>query len=227
MHDLVIRNGIVVDGTGSPQRIADIAVDGETITAVGDDVGRRPPGDRRPRAPGHARIRGRAHALRRPGHLGSLPHALVLPRRDHRHLRQLRRGLRPGAAGRLALPDQPDGGRRGHPRHRAGRGRQVQLGILPRLSGRARQGAQDHGHRRAGAARCAALLRDGRARGRPQRPADRRRDRAHGRSAGAGAARPARSASRLRARSSTRPRTAASRPACRHANRSCSVWPRR
>jgi N-acyl-D-amino-acid deacylase len=35
MHDLVIRNGLVVDGTGSPARSADIAVDAGVITAVG------------------------------------------------------------------------------------------------------------------------------------------------------------------------------------------------
>jgi len=35
MHDLVVRNGRVVDGTGAPARVADIAVDGDRITAVG------------------------------------------------------------------------------------------------------------------------------------------------------------------------------------------------
>ena len=35
MHDLVIRNATLVDGTGNERRIADIAVDGERITAVG------------------------------------------------------------------------------------------------------------------------------------------------------------------------------------------------
>ncbi|HEU5084733.1 MAG TPA: amidohydrolase family protein [Acidimicrobiales bacterium] len=39
MHDLVIRNGTIVDGTGAPRRRADVAVDGERIVAVGDDVG--------------------------------------------------------------------------------------------------------------------------------------------------------------------------------------------
>jgi N-acyl-D-aspartate/D-glutamate deacylase len=39
MHDLVIRGGIVVDGSGAPKRAADIAVDGKTITTVGGDVG--------------------------------------------------------------------------------------------------------------------------------------------------------------------------------------------
>jgi N-acyl-D-amino-acid deacylase len=42
MHDLVIRNGTVVDGSGGPARVprtADIAVDGDRISAVGPDVG--------------------------------------------------------------------------------------------------------------------------------------------------------------------------------------------
>ncbi len=37
-HDLVIRNAFLVDGSGQPGRHADIAVDGNTITAV-DDAG--------------------------------------------------------------------------------------------------------------------------------------------------------------------------------------------
>ncbi len=39
MHDLVIRNGTVVDGTGAPRRRADVAIAGERIVDVGDDVG--------------------------------------------------------------------------------------------------------------------------------------------------------------------------------------------
>jgi N-acyl-D-aspartate/D-glutamate deacylase len=35
MHDLVIRAGMVVDGTGAPPLAADVAVDGDRITAVG------------------------------------------------------------------------------------------------------------------------------------------------------------------------------------------------
>ena len=35
MHDLVIRNGLVVDGTGASARIADVAIDGGRIAAVG------------------------------------------------------------------------------------------------------------------------------------------------------------------------------------------------
>ena len=41
MHDLVIRGANVVDGTGGPSRIGDVAVDGALITSVGavDDPG--------------------------------------------------------------------------------------------------------------------------------------------------------------------------------------------
>jgi N-acyl-D-aspartate/D-glutamate deacylase len=39
-HDLVIRGGTVVDGTGSSARTADVAIDGGTITAVGEVDGR-------------------------------------------------------------------------------------------------------------------------------------------------------------------------------------------
>ena len=35
-HDLVIRGGKLVDGTGAPARLADVAVDKGVITAVGD-----------------------------------------------------------------------------------------------------------------------------------------------------------------------------------------------
>src|SRR3546814_16585441 len=40
MHDLVIRRGIVVDGTGAERRVADVAVDGGRIGGVGRDDGR-------------------------------------------------------------------------------------------------------------------------------------------------------------------------------------------
>ena len=34
-HDLIIRNGLLVDGTGSPGWVGDLAVDGDRITTVG------------------------------------------------------------------------------------------------------------------------------------------------------------------------------------------------
>jgi N-acyl-D-amino-acid deacylase len=39
VHDLVIRGGMVVDGTGGEPYRAAVAVDGDRITAVGDDIG--------------------------------------------------------------------------------------------------------------------------------------------------------------------------------------------
>ncbi len=39
MHDLVIRNGLVVDGTGAAPRFnCSVAIDGEVITAIGDEA---------------------------------------------------------------------------------------------------------------------------------------------------------------------------------------------
>ena len=40
MHDLVIRGGTVVDGTGAAPRVADVAIDGDKITAVGPNAGK-------------------------------------------------------------------------------------------------------------------------------------------------------------------------------------------
>jgi len=38
MHDLVIRGGTIVDGSGGEEFVADIAIDGDTITAIGPDL---------------------------------------------------------------------------------------------------------------------------------------------------------------------------------------------
>ena len=40
-HDIVIRGGTVVDGTGGPSRRADVAIDGDQITEVSDAVAAR------------------------------------------------------------------------------------------------------------------------------------------------------------------------------------------
>ncbi|MBM4336995.1 MAG: amidohydrolase family protein [Deltaproteobacteria bacterium] len=38
-HDLIIRHGTVIDGTGAPGRRADVAIDGDRISAIGDLAG--------------------------------------------------------------------------------------------------------------------------------------------------------------------------------------------
>ena len=40
MHDLVVRNGTVIDGTGVPSRQADVAINDGLITALGPQIGR-------------------------------------------------------------------------------------------------------------------------------------------------------------------------------------------
>src|SRR5271169_567126 len=39
MHDIVIRGGTIIDGTGAPSATGDVAIDGERITAVGGKAG--------------------------------------------------------------------------------------------------------------------------------------------------------------------------------------------
>ena len=50
-HDLVIRNGLIVDGLGNEPTEGDIAIDGDTISAVGEVDGR---GQEEIDAEGHA-----------------------------------------------------------------------------------------------------------------------------------------------------------------------------
>ena len=50
MHDMVIRSGSVVDGTGSQGRTADVAIDDGCISAIGGEIG---PGRREIDATGH------------------------------------------------------------------------------------------------------------------------------------------------------------------------------
>src|SRR6266545_3088685 len=39
MHDLVIRDGVIVDGTGAPGRAGDLAIDGGRLVQVGGKAG--------------------------------------------------------------------------------------------------------------------------------------------------------------------------------------------
>ena len=38
-HDLIIRNGTIIDGTGAPGYVADLAINGDRITAIGNLAG--------------------------------------------------------------------------------------------------------------------------------------------------------------------------------------------
>ena len=40
MHDIAIRNGRIIDGTGAPEFRGDIAIDGAVITSVNGGVGK-------------------------------------------------------------------------------------------------------------------------------------------------------------------------------------------
>ena len=174
VHDLVVRGGLVADGRGGEPRLADVAVDGGTIAAVGTVPGRGCGGDRRRRPARHPGVRRHPHALRRAGHVGRAHGAVELARGDHGRHGQLRRRLRPGAA-RCALPSHfLDGRGRGHPRRRARRGDRLVLGELRRLPHR--RGAAPARHRpvRAAPPRCTASVRHGRA-GRATRGGDTRR----------------------------------------------------
>ena len=174
MHDIVIRGGTILDGTGAEAFTGDVAIDGATIAQVGGKAGPGEARDRRGRPLGHARLGRCAHPLRRTGHLGPGAGPVLLARRDDDPVRQLRRRLRAGAPRAPRRPDRPDGGDRGHSRHRARRRPAMGLGELSRIPRRARPHAAHDRYRGADPASPAAGVRDGRARHQP-RSRDRRR----------------------------------------------------
>ncbi len=110
MHDLVIRGGTVVDGTGVR------AADGRrrrrptgASSTIGRDVGRRHAGARCRRAPGDARLGRHPQPLRRSGALGPAARDVGRARRHHRGHGQLRRRLRAGAARDRGVDDHAHG----------------------------------------------------------------------------------------------------------------------
>jgi hypothetical protein len=108
MYDLLIQNGLVVDGSGAPGRRADVGISDGKILSIEDRISGQAartldasdlvvaPGLHRP-----------AHALRRADLLGRAPHALVLARRHLGGDGQLRRRHRalPPEAREIAMRD--------------------------------------------------------------------------------------------------------------------------
>ena len=127
-HDLVIRGGNVVDGTGAPARTADVAVDDGVITEVG---ARRRDGrarDRRRRAARHPWLGRHPHPLRRAGHLGPGDDPVVAGTASPRWSWATAASASLRSARARRLPHRADGRRRGHPRHGPARGHRVATG---------------------------------------------------------------------------------------------------
>ncbi len=176
-YDLIIRNGTIVDGTGAPRFTGDVAVKDGLIAAVGTvhgdaaqeiDAAGKIVDPRLCRCP---------HPLRWPGDLGSGNGPIELARRDHGGDGQLRGRLCPRRAGPARMADRADGRGGGHPRHRARRRDEVELGNLPRIPRCAGRTAAHGRCRHPCAARRGARLCAGRPR-KARRGSDRRRHRA-------------------------------------------------
>ena len=131
----------------------------------------RPARDQCRRPAGDPRLGRCPHPLRRPGNLGPGAGPILLAWRHHHPVRQLRRRFRPCPQRDHRRTHRPDGGGGGNPRHRAGRGAEMELGNLPRISRRAGADAADHRCRRADPAPPAARLCHGRPRHQTSRPA--------------------------------------------------------
>ena len=163
-YDLVIKNGVVIDGSGMPRYRGDVGVVGRSDRGDRPHPGVRARGDRRRRPGGGARIRRRAYAHGRPGLLGPPRHLLVLARRDERGHGQLRlhaRAVRQvGPASRRAKSRA----RGGHRERGDGRGHRLDVDHVPGVPHRRRRAAQGHQLRGLRRPLRAAHVCDGRAR---------------------------------------------------------------
>ena len=175
-YDLVIKNGVVIDGSGLPRYRADVGVRHGRIASIGRIREWRTRGHRRRGPGGGAGLHRRPHAHGRAGLLGSARDVLVLARRHQRGHGQLR--LHAGALRRRrqAPGHAQPGARRGHLRRGHGGRHQVDVDDLPRVPRPPRRAAQGHQLRGLPRPLRAAHLRDGRARLRAGR--DRGRPRA-------------------------------------------------
>ena len=146
-YDIILRGGTVYDGSGGPPVVADVAVRGDAIAAVGDLGGangtprdRRPRPGRRPRVHQHAELGARLAPRRRPVAERHPPGGDARGLRRGRVLRPLHRcaqGRGDQAAGRHPLRDHLGLARR-VPRDARATGRLVQRGVVRRGGDRAR-----------------------------------------------------------------------------------------
>ena len=157
MHDTVIRGGTIVDGTGKPAFTGDVAIDGDKIAAVGGKAG---PAKRDIDADG---------MLVTPGWVDVHTHydgqatwdPVLAPSSWHGVTTILFGncgvGFAPVRHDASRRADRPDGGGRGNPRHRAGRGPEVGLGNASRSTSTRWTGcrARSTSPRRSRTTRCA------------------------------------------------------------------------
>ena len=175
-YDLVIKNGVVIDGSGMPRYRGDVGVVGGPDRGGRAHPGVRARGDRRRRPGRGARLRRRAYAHGRPGLLGPPRHLLVLARRDERGHGQLRLHARPVRQVGPASRREKSRARGGHRGRGDGRGHRLDVDHLPGVPHRRRRAAQGHQLRGLPRPLRAAHVCDGRARLRQGR--DRGRSRA-------------------------------------------------
>ena len=226
MHDIVIRGGTIIDGTGKSAFSGDVAIADGKISAVG---GKQGPAKREIDANGlmvtpgwvdvHTHYDGQAmwDPLLAPSCWHGVTTVLFgncgvgfAPVKKHH-----RQGLMDLMEGVEEIPEPRAGGRA-----------DLGVGDLSRVHGRA--GSARARHRRRGASRAFADARlcDGRSR-RPPRKGHRRRHRRDAENHAGGAASPARSASPRRARIRTRRPTASWSPRAMPTITSCSASARR
>ena len=133
MHDLVIRGGTVVDGTGGAAFTGDVAITGGKVVERG-----RVEGEGREEIDATGKLVTPGFVDVHTHYDGQVTwdphaHAVHLARRHHRRHGQLRGGVRARPSRPPRLADRAHGGRRGHPRRGPLGRHHLGLGDLPRV----------------------------------------------------------------------------------------------